>query len=137
MINGEEFAHEDIVVTLLGNVMVTCTAIEYTSKKNITPVMGAGDRPYTHGRGSREFEAKVTINQSDLERIQARLPRGASLLDIPAFDINVTYAPIGGTVKTDIIARCRFTEIKKAHSQGNGVMVVELPVMPLDIKYNV
>ena len=138
MINGNEYAWEDIQVVLFGRVVEGITAIEYSMKKEHTNIYGRGSKPIAMGRGKNEPTGSITLLQSEVEAIQAGLPKGMSLVDIPAFNIPVSYAPeTGGVVTTDTLFACRFAEVKKGGKQGDANMPVELPLVIGDIGFNV
>ena len=83
--------------------------------------------------GNYSYEGKVSIWQSELEA----MTRDAQNKDILTlnFDLVVAYVPKdGGQIVTDILKGVEFTEVKKAMKQGDKNMIVELPIMFLDVK---
>ncbi len=138
MINGNEYAWEDIQVNILGRLVEGITAVEYSTKRQHDNIYGRGNKPRAMGRGKKEFSGSITLLQSEVEAIQAALPKGKDLTDIAAFPIVVSYAPeAGGNITTDSILSARFTEVKKGGKQGDTSMPVELPLAIGDILYNV
>ena len=50
-------------------------------------------------------------------------------------DIVVAYVPNdGGQIVTDILKGVEFTEVKKGMNQGDKNMIVELPILFIDVK---
>ena len=51
------------------------------------------------------------------------------------FDVVIAYVPKGGgQVVTDILKSVEVTEVKKGMKQGDKNMLVELPIIFLDVK---
>ena len=79
------------------------------------------------------YEGKISIWQSELEA----MTRDATNKNILAlsFDIVVAYVPNdGGQIVTDILKGVEFTEVKKGMNQGDKNMIVELPILFIDVK---
>lgn len=140
MINGNEYAWEDLQVVVDGSPLplTGITGIEYTSKKAHGNVYGRGSKPVSMSRGREEFEGKMTLLQSQLEAWQRTLAKGASLTTKRPFTATVAYAPAIDAVPTvDQLLYCRIGEVTKSFTNEDGNMVVELPLIIGDIKYNV
>lgn len=136
MVNGEQYAWEDLQVAINGVVTDEVNEVEYTVKKDFTEVRGRGAEPLTLGRGNKSYDAKVVVLQSFVEGVQRTLPRGKDLTDIEV-EVTCSYAPAGGVITTDQITRARITEVKKAFKNGDGNMVIELPLKTPKILYNI
>jgi hypothetical protein len=139
MINGNEYAWEDIKVVLPGSTrpLDGVVAIEYSEKKDHINIYGRGDKPVAMGRGKREYSGSITLLQSEVEALQRTLPKGRSITDIPAFSIPVSYQPENGPLTVDMLIAVRFGEIKKGMKTGDPNMEIELPLIIGDIQYNV
>jgi hypothetical protein len=139
MINGNEYAWEDIEIVADGNPvpLVGVTGIEYISRKEHTNVYGRGAKPIAVARGREEFEGKITMLQSQLEAWQRTMPKGRSLTKKTPFNIAVAYAPENGVITVDQLVYCRIGEVSKTFTNEDGNMVVELPLAIGEIKYNV
>lgn len=136
MINGNEYAWEDIVVAIAGRPVTGITDIKYSNKRNIDLIYGAGANPHTHGRGKKEPSAEITIFQSEFEALQAGLPAGTDLTDVAPFPIAVNYAVAGQAGITDVIESCRVESWEKGIKTGDGQMTIALKLKPLRIKLN-
>lgn len=131
--NSKQYAWCDISVALGGRIIEGCTAIEYTEKKEKEYVYGRGNKPHSIARGNSSFDGKLSIWQTELEKMVT----GAKDNDILnlSFDVVISYVPQGeGKIVTDILKGAEFTEVKKGMSQGDKNMVVELPIVFLDVK---
>jgi hypothetical protein len=136
MINGVEYAWEDIQIVIEGKLQPIrgIKAIEYTRKRNHTNIYGAGSKPVAVGRGQVEDSGSITLLQSEVEAMQRSW--GGDITR-KVFGVTVAYAPEGGQEVTDQLLLCRITELKKGMKQGDGNMEVELPLIIGDIKYGI
>jgi hypothetical protein len=137
MINGFEYSWEDISISLLKRLITGFTAIEYTASKEHMNVRGRGSLPVAMGRGRKDFMGSITMLQSEVEAIQASLPKGKDLTDLAPFKVIVSYAPEGGVVTTDELLYCRFSSLPKGMNEGDGNMAITLPLVIGKINYNV
>jgi hypothetical protein len=139
MINGEEYAWEDIQVIMEGKSvpLIECSAIEYESKKDHVNVYAAGAKPVAMGRGKEEYSGSITILQSGLEAMVASMPRGKKITDRKAFIISVAYAPEAGLATVDVLKYCRVAALKKGMKTGDTHQEITLPLVIGDIDYNV
>ncbi len=136
MINGEEFGWEDLSVVIGGKMPVGITMVDYATKQEKKNIYGRGADPVARGRGRREYDAKIGVLQSELEALIASSPDG-DLTKLPPFTVVVAYSPkVGDRVITDALLYCEFTEFKKELKEGDTNMVVELPMVVGQIKYN-
>ena len=137
MINGQEYAWEDIEVVVAGRLVVGIQAISYTSRKVHENVYGRGAKPVAITRGKEEFEGSITLLQSEVEALQSALEKGKNLTNIAPFNVSVAYTPNGeGDLVVDTLIGCRFNEIAKSHGTEEMNMIVELPLTVFDIQYN-
>jgi hypothetical protein len=139
LINGVEYGWCDIKVTLLGRRLEGITAINYETKQAKKNVYGRGSNPVARGRGNKEYEASITISGKELQALEASLPKGKTILDIPPFQIGVSYAPDDGSniVRNDAILDVEFTNVKKDAKQGDESMEHELMLVVGSITYGV
>lgn len=135
MINGTEYAWEDIDIVLLGKILIGVTEINYKAKKEQVKIYGRGKDPVAYGRSRNEYEASITLLQSEVEALQASLPRGKTLMDIEPFDITVSYA-YQGNVVVDILRSCTFVEFEKKMKTGDTHMEIAIPLNVGKIDFN-
>ena len=138
-VNRNEYAWEDIQVILPGTVLpaIGIAAIEYTTKRDHTNVYGKGHKPVSTGRGKTEFSGSITLLQSEFESMQqALIAQGKNLTDLTG-NITVAYAPEGGAATVDRLIGVRFLEIPKGGKTGDDHMEVVIPILPIDIEYNI
>lgn len=137
MINGTEYAWEDIQVHIKGNAtpLEGITDIKYKSSRNVAPIYGRGSDPIAYGRGQRGYEGSMVILQSTLESlIRASAdsdPKNAVM------EITVSYAPEGGVATTDVLKYAMITEFEKGMASGDTHAEISLPLFIGKINYNV
>lgn len=134
--NSYEYGWADIEIYMMDKLVGGVRGVKYKVSREVEQVYGLGDRPRAHAYGNYSFEGELTLLQSELEALQEAVGAG-TVLDIPAFDIVVSYAPKnGGAIKTDIIKSAVFTEVEKGLKQGDKYQEITLPFKALDIQYN-
>lgn len=139
MINGNEYASEDVKIILPGKPLPEegVVAINYTVKKEHKEIYGMSAKAVALGRGKQEQDGDITVLQSVIEGMQARLLPGQNLTQLPPFPITVAYAPPGGIATVDQLLYCRIKEVPKGMKSGDTHMEVKLMLAIGDIQYNV
>lgn len=127
-INGKLYDWADIVTTIAGVPVTGIVAIEYSDDQEVEVKYGAGRYPVGYGKGRIKPTAKITLYQEEVENIQAQSVNGR-LQDIAPFDINVTYMPDSGIVKTDKLRNCMFKNNKRGWKEGDTGKTVELDLL--------
>lgn len=90
LINGTAYDYTQIVVNILGVSVAGITDISYSEEQEKTNNFGTGNRPVSRGRGAIDASGSMTISMNDVEALRDAAPNG-SLLQIPAFDVTVTF----------------------------------------------
>ena len=137
MINGTEYAWEDISINMHGKVINGITDIKYSASKEHLNIYGKGDEPIAIGRGKKSYEASMTLLQSEIEALQTELDNGDDLTDIPPFEVTVSYqvAP-GGALVTDILQYVRIGSYEKGSAEGSTHTPVSLSLVVGKIGFN-
>lgn len=133
-INGKLYDWADIVTTIAGVPVTGIAAIEYSEDQEVEVKYGAGRYPVGYGKGRIKPTAKITLYQEEVEAIQAQSVNGR-LQDIAPFDINVTYMPDSGIVKTDKLRNCMFKNNKRGWKEGDTGKTVELDLLLSNIDW--
>lgn len=127
MINGNEYAFEDLQVVVNGYVPQGIQEIEYGANKNHYNIHGRGGKPVAMGRGKKDAEpGRLVVLQSDFEAMNAAAAVGTDPTDWNAFEIVASYAPDNGIVITDVIPFCRVNSWKKGMKTEDGHQTIEL-----------
>lgn len=138
MFNSKEFEWADVEIVMLGRPVTGIRGVTYKETQEKEPVYGRGNKPRAIQKGNKAYEGSIVLLQSELEAMQAAVGKNNSVLDIPAFDIVVAYAPTDGSpIITDIIKNAEFTETEKSLKQNDKFMELTLPFVALGIEYNV
>lgn len=138
MINGYEYAWEDITIVMFDRIINGITDLKYKTKREQVEIYGRGAIPVALGKSKKEFEGSITLLQSEVEALQRSLTTSKDLTDIQAFDITISYIPEGSLQSvTDILKDCRFTEFEKGMKTGDTHREIELPLRIGNIVYNV
>lgn len=131
--SSKQYAWCSISVALGGRILNGITEVEYTEKQEKEPLYGRGCRPHGIVSGNRSYEGKISIWQSELEAM-TRDAKNKDILSLN-FDLVIAYVPKdGGQIVTDILKGVEFSEVKKAMKQGDKNMIVELPIIFIDVE---
>ena len=129
LINGRAYDFASIRVQLLGQTIIGVTAVSYGYKQEKVNNFGAGVNPVSRGYGKREPEGSITLEMKEVERIQAALPLGGSLLDIQPFPVVISFVNASNALITHTLHNCEFTENKRDMKTGDTNVEVELPLV--------
>jgi len=132
-----EFAWRDISIFLLGKAVTGARNVSYEATQDTEHVQGIGAEPLGVAVGQKTYEGSLTLLQSEVEALQASLPRGSSLLDIQPFDISVSFANASGSIVTDRLRGCVFKNVPKEMGNEDMFMEVELEIIITRIEYNI
>lgn len=132
LINGVAYAWANVTVNIFGVPIIGITQINYKKKRNKTNNYGANSKPVSRGYGNYEYEGSIELYQEELKKIIAASPN-RDPLDIPPFDINVTFGGNGVLPTVDKLLAVEFTEEGLAASQGDTSLKITLPLVIADI----
>lgn len=129
LINGRAYDWASIAVQLLGQTILGITAVSYKYRQEKVNNFGAGVNPVSRGYGKREPEGSITLEMKEVERIQAAVPAGGSILDIPPFTIAISYVNASNMLVTHTLHNCEFLENGRELKTGDTNIEVELPLV--------
>lgn len=130
-----EYAWEDFSCLIGGKRVKMIVACKYKKTRSKEYIYGEGSTPQAIGRGNVSYEASVTVKMSELNDMITSA--GGDITAIEPFTIVHKYQRKGSSrIVTDILYGCEFTEQGKELTQGNTSVEVELPIMPLEIKFD-
>ncbi|NHN26759.1 hypothetical protein FIA58_013825 [Flavobacterium jejuense] len=131
--SSKQYSWPDLSISIGGRILEGITEVEYTVKQDKEFLRGRGAKPHSLTKGNKSYEGKISIWQSEYEALVQDSPN-KDILDLE-FDIIISYAPNdGGQTVTDVLSGAQFTEAKKGMKQGDKNMIIELPIMFLDVK---
>ena len=133
LFSSSEYGWCDISVVFGGRILEGITEVEYTEKREKDKLYGRGSKPHKILRGNYDYDGKVTLWQSELEAMTRDAPDN-DILKLN-FEIVIAYIPHdGGQIVVDILKSVEITELKKGMKQGDKNMLVELPIVFLNVK---
>lgn len=136
--SSKQYGWSNVEVVLFGRPVTAIRGVKYKASQEKETIYGAGDKPLSIQTGNKSYEGELTLLQSELEAIQAAAGKDCDVMDIPPFDIIVSYKMEGTSpVVRDVIKYAEFSEVEKSMSQGDKFMEITLPFIALDIRKNV
>ena len=134
LVNGREFSYVQIIVNILGVPVTGITALTYEEDQVKENQYGTGNRPVSVGDGPITTSGSIEILMSDTEALRAVAPN-RSLLQLPAFDIPVTFGN-PGNVQTHVIKNVEFTKDGVNATQGDTGLKMTHDINFSHINYN-
>lgn len=134
LINGIAYSWAQLKINILGANPAGITAISYKEKQEKQNNYGLGNQPVSRSRGKIEYEASISMYQSEVEALQAASPTGR-IQDIPPFDIVSAFIPDGGKIVAHTLHNVEFMENGRDLKQGDMDVVVVLPLIISHISY--
>lgn len=138
MFDSKEYAWSDVEIVMLGRPITGIRGVKYKEAQEKEVLYARGNKPRSMQKGNKSYSGSITLLQSEIEAMYKSIGKKKGLVDIPAFDIVVSYIPADSTtIVTDIIKNAEFTESEKSIKQGDKFMEIELQITALGIDYNV
>jgi len=128
LINGVNYSWANVKLVLFGVPVVGVTSIEYKRKQKKENNYGMGTEPVSRGYGNKEYEGKITLYREEWNAIIAAAP-SRDPLDIPFFDIQVTFSGARVQPSLDVLRACEFLEDPFTVAQGDTKIMVEIPLV--------
>jgi len=134
--NSDEYAWKDITAVVNGRPLLGITGVKYGEKIDREYLYGKGNKPRAIQDKNISYEGELKVRQSELEALTASSPK-KSILNLTLDVVTIAYAPEDGVITTDQLVHVKFSENMKELNQGDAAMEVTLPIMFLEVKYNV
>lgn len=128
LINGVNYAWANVSIILFGTPVVGVLSIDYKAKQAKDNNYGAGSVPVSRGYGRVEFDANIEMYTDTWKAIIAESPN-RDPLQIPFFDIVVTFGGTGVTVDKDVLRACEFMENPFEAKEGDTKLTVKIPLI--------
>lgn len=128
LINGVSYSWANVKLVLFGVPVIGITQVEYKRKQKKENNYGMGTEPIGRGYGNKEYEGKITLYREEWNAIIAAAP-SKDPLDIPFFDIQVSFAGTRVLPTLDVLRACEFMEDPFTVSQGDTKIMVEIPLI--------
>lgn len=125
LLNGVSYSWGSTQIFMLNKNVIGCRSFNYKVTSDTENIYGTGINPVQRGFGNLTYEGSLTLLKEEAASLQTMAPLG-NIIDIPAFDITVTYMPSPTKICTDILKKCVFTSNGSSSSQGDKSIEVEL-----------
>ena len=97
----------NITLNLLFRDLEGITELSYTDEVEKNNEYGAGGYPQGQSRGNYKAESYVNLFSEEIVALQASIPPGTRIQDIPPFPIIVQYE-VNGLLFKDVLNNCSF-----------------------------
>ncbi|BBQ07573.1 hypothetical protein [Elizabethkingia anophelis] len=136
-INGKYRNYGSVRVSALGATFVGVGKIEYKREDAIDPVKAVGTtKSIGYTQGDETNEGSISLVSETVDAMQAKLPPGKTLPDIPPFPITVSYVDDFGIQVCHVLYGCKFkANGRSAEAGNNGAIFVEIPLYIHDIDF--
>jgi hypothetical protein len=128
MVNGRAYSAPDVKLQMFGRLVLGWTAISYKKKQNKTNNYGGGKYATSRGYGIEEYEASITLEMKEVERLTASAAAG-SILDLPPTDIVISFINEANLLVTHTLRYAEFLENGRTIESGSTNLLVELPLV--------
>lgn len=134
LINGIAYSWVNMIVNIFGVPFAGITKLDYKVKQEKVNNYGQGDEPVARGYGKKEYEASMEVYFDELMRLVEAAP-GRNILQIPPFDIQVSFGGNGVAIRTNKIRAAEFTEAGLTAAQGDTKILTTLPLIIAGIEF--
>jgi hypothetical protein len=136
-INGRHRNYGNVRITALGATFLGVTKIDYKRTDAIETVKVVGStKGIGFTQGDETYEGSIGLLSETVDAIQAKLPKGKTLQDIPPFPITISYVDEFGLQVCHVLYGCKFKENgRSAEAGNNGALVMESPLYIHDIDF--
>lgn len=122
--SSDEFAWNDITVSLNGRVMMMCTAIRYSDEIESELIYGKGNEPAGVQDGNRKYEGAFKAHQSEFDKLVPSGDKGVKTLK--GLTIQWSFSK-EGRISTRVFNGVRITKIGEDYKQNDKFAEVEFP----------
>jgi len=128
LVNGKAYEFSDIEFEIFGYKVMDVKEIDYATKRNIANNYGTGIEPISRSTGTKTYEGKIVLGMKEVETIREKMPANMDLTDLAPFTIVISYLN-NYKITTHKLFFCQFTEDNPKAKQGDGDLVMELPLV--------
>lgn len=128
LINGINYSWSNISVILFGAPITGIVAINYKRKQKKENNYGQGVKPVSRGYGMEEYEGDIEIYVDVWKQIIAASPN-RNPMEIPPFDIPVSFSGTGVQTDKDVLRSVEFMEDPFESKTGDTKITVKIPLI--------
>lgn len=135
LINGYSYGWSDIQLSIAGGVPVyDITSIEYSTKRKIENIYGAGSAPVSRGYGNVEYAGSITIKLQELVPLRSIAPFG-DITQIPEFTITIAYLDQNLNIIINTLNNVQFMADDLKTKQNDTSIDITIPLVIGSISY--
>lgn len=136
LINGINYssANVQIMIPLLGAV-IGVTNISYSKEQTIDDNYGLGQDAVSRGYGQNKYTGRISMYYDIVKRLIALAPN-KDLMQIPPFDIVVTYSGANVPFTKDVLRAVNFKNIPVGIAAGDTKISVDIDLAVGNIDYS-
>ena len=128
LINGTNYSWSNISVNPFGVPLTGIVSITYKRKQTKTNNYGAGVEPVSRGYGIKEYEGEMEVYLDEWKAFIAASPN-RDPLQIPPFNIPVTFSGQGVLTMKDTLRAVEFMEDPLEGKSGDTKLTVKIPLI--------
>jgi hypothetical protein len=128
LINGVNYSWSNITVNPFGTPLVGILAINYKRKQTKTNNYGAGQEPVSRGYGNKEYDGDMEVYLDEWKAFIAAAPNHDPL-QIPPFDMPITFSGTGVLTTKDVLRSVEFMEDPLESKSGDTKLTVKIPLI--------
>ena len=125
LINGTNYSWSNVTVNPFGVPLVGIISIEYKRKQTKTNNYGSGQEPVSRGYGNKEYDGSIEVYMDEWKAFIAASP-SRDPLQIPPFDIPVTFSGQGVLTTKDVLRAVEFMEDPMTAKSGDTKLTVKI-----------
>lgn len=128
LINGTNYSWSNVSVNPFGTPLTGIVSINYKRKQTKTNNYGAGVEPVSRGYGQKEYDGDMEVYLDEWKAFIAASPN-RDPLQIPPFDIPVTFNGTGVLTTKDVLRAVEFMEDPLESKSGDTKLTVKIPLI--------
>jgi hypothetical protein len=125
LINGINYAGSNVSVNPFGTPLQGITAISWSEEQQKDDNYGLGVEPISRGYGMKKYTASMEVYLDEVMAFIAAAPN-KSLMQIPPFDIPITFGGTGVLVNKVVLRSCEFKNSPVEVKSGDTKILVKL-----------
>lgn len=134
LINGKSYSWADVQLLIGGTPIFGITSVNYEQTQEKMNVYGASNLPVSFGNGRKTATCSITMTFEELQNLRNASPL-KQIVDLPLFNIIVSYIDPLNTAVSHKIRNCRFTNDPVGTNEGDGSIPCTLTIIPSHIEY--
>jgi hypothetical protein len=131
---GRIVGWNNITARFLNRNLEGITELEYDDNVDMANEQGAGKYPIGQSEMNYTAKCSITLFSEEMDALQAIVPPGLRIQDIPPFPIVIEYDR-NGVIKTDTVQNCKIMNVGRAVKQGDGKIVHKCNVLTSHIDW--